>query len=419
MEREWSRLDNAGKIYPANVNLRNTTLFRFSVRTRTDVDEIRLQEAVDQIMPRFPYFHVHLSRGLFWYYFKKTDEQIRIREDQYYPCTEWDFKKSGFPFLVRYGKRSITLEFSHSLTDGTGALEFLKSLLLRYYKLAGINPADTRGIKVPGQKINKGEYSDAFREFYDVHLPSRKRDTTKAFHLNDRMVPKGVYRVTKGVMSTADLKKAAAGKELNITALICVIYLEVFQHIIYEKKARPAPIAVNLPVNLRNIFGSETMYNFFVSVTPSIDPRIGFFSEQDIIKHVKNYLSIEIDRRYVGKMIKRNIKIERNILIRIIPLFIKELLLPMVYNIWGERGYTSGVSNLGKIEFPPEIEEQIDAVDMIPPPSPGNLVKMLCYSYRGDFNIVFGSLSENRTVERMFFQRLRKLGVPIKIETIS
>ncbi|HAK45661.1 MAG TPA: hypothetical protein DCO79_07055 [Spirochaeta sp.] len=418
MKDYWSKLDNAGKIYPANVNIRNTTLFRIDINLKNRVNPGILQLALDEIMPRFPYFHVKLKRGLFWYYFKKTEEQIMIRKDIYYPCTEWDFKKAGFLFTVKYGTKKIALEFSHSITDGGGGLEFTKSLLLKYYQLRGLTPADTAGIKIPGEDIPPKEYSDDFRQFYDRHIPASKTERDKAFHLDYKLTQRGIYHVTTGCLDFRDIKALAVEKKLNLTALLCVIYLEVFQQIMYERKSRPAPIVINLPVNLRNIFESRTMFNFFVSVTPGIDPRLGFFSEDDLIKHMRSYLSIEIDRRYVGKMIKRNIETENNIFVRIMPLFIKEMILPVIYRLYGERGYTSGISNLGKIVFPAEIEEEIVSVNVIPPPSPGNLVKMIGFSFKEKFYITFGSLTENKTVEMKFFSRLRKLGVPVKIDTV-
>jgi NRPS condensation-like uncharacterized protein len=419
MEETWSKLDNAAKIYPATVNARNTTLFRFEVTTKELVEPKILQQAVDEIMPRFPYFQVHLKRGLFWYYFKKVDKKVTIQEDKYYPCTEYSFKKSKYLFSLKYSNKRIALEFSHSITDGAGALEFMKALLLRYYSIEKVEIMEKGEIKIPGETIDPGEYTDAFKHFYDVNIPSSKRPNLKAFHLNYPLVPKGIYHTTTGSLAFSAIKKLAKEKNLNITAMICVLYIDVFQHIIYEQRAKPVPIVINLPINLRNIFGSKTMYNFFVPLTPTIDPRIGFFSEEDIIKHVRNYLNIEIDRRYVGKLIKRNIKLESNMAIRVIPLVLKKLMLPVIYNLWGERGYTSGVSNLGKIEFPPEIEERLSSVNIIPPPSPGNIIKMICFSFKEQFYITFGSLTDNKTVEELFFKKIRTHGIPVKVRTIS
>ena len=416
MEDYWSKLDNAGKIYPAIINYRNTTLFRIELKMVSEVKADILQEALDKVIPRFPYFHVKLRRGFFWYYFKKTAERVLISKDQYFPCTEWDFRKRGFPFSVKYEGHKIAVEFTHSLTDGNGALEFTKSLLIIYFQLQNIQPENISEIKLPGQEIPLEEYTDDFKQFYDRHLPAGGGRRKKAFHLNYRMIDKGEYNVTTGSMKFEDIKALSVKKKINLTALLCVIYLEVFHQIMYEQRVRPTPIIINLPVNLRNIFKSRTMFNFFVPVTPQIDPRLGFFSEEDLIKHMTSYLNIKIDRRYVGKMIKRNIRLEKNIFIRIMPLFIKELILPVIYRLYGERGYTSGISNLGKISFPVEIEEQIESVTVIPPPSTGNLVKMICLSFKDRFYITFGSLTDDKTVETKFFSRLRKLGVPIKME---
>ena len=206
--------------------------------------------------------------------------------------------------MVKYGRKMIAAEFSHSITDGTGALEFFKSLLLEYYKRGGIEPADPGGIKLPGEKIDEEEYSDAFSTFYDMHIPAVEKRKVKAFQLNYWPTKKGIYHVLNGSMDFNDIKKAAGKKGISVTTFLCLTYFQVFQQIAYERKARPLPIVINLPVNLRNIFGSKTMYNFFVSITPKIDLRLGFFNEADIIKHINHYLGIEIDRRYVGKMIK-------------------------------------------------------------------------------------------------------------------
>ena len=419
MENQWSKLDNAGKIYPANVNFRNTTLFRLWVSIKDDVAPEILQRAVNEIMSRFPYYHVKLKRGFFWYYFIKTDEPVIIKEDLYYPCTEWDFKKKGFMFLVRYKQREIAVEFSHSITDGTGAIEFFKALLLQYFRLRGIEPEDTMGIKQPGEAVEAGEDSDAFREFCNMHIPASMKRREKALHLNYHPTKRGVYHITSGNMDIGEMKRLSEKKGIGITPLLCLFYFQIFQQIAYERKATPLPIVINLPVNLRRVFNSNTMYNFFVSITPKIDLRLGFFSEEDIIKHINNYISLEIDRRYVGKMIKRNIITEQNIFIRIIPLFLKELLLPLIYRLWGERGYTSGISNLGKIEFPHELEAEIESFHIAPPPSPGNLVKMLSYSYKDRFYVTFGSLTEDKTVEKKFFRMLRKNGVSVKIEQLA
>jgi NRPS condensation-like uncharacterized protein len=420
MDTQWSRLDNAGLIYPAIVSPRNSTLFRFSMEMKESVDPLILRKALDLIMVRYPFFHVKIKRGFFWFYFKKIEKQIPLHEDLYYPCSRYDFKKEGIPLAVYWGEKRIALEMSHCLADGMGAMELLKSLLWAYADLKGVKTADTSSIKVPGEKIDPREYADGFKQIYDDNIPTRHKKNIRAFHLNGKLLPQGEYRVTTGSVEFSQIKKLAREKGQGITGLICTLYIDIFQQILYQDRVKPAPIVINLPVNLRTLFNMKTLHNFFIPLTPSVDPRVGVFSEDDLARHVKSFLNVEIDRRYVSQIIKRNILTERNPFLRSLPLALKEwVILPMIFRLWGERGYTSGISNMGKITFPPEIEGLIENICVIPPPSPGNQVKMTCYSFGNRFYMTFGSLSQNRRVEKIFFNRLIKHGIPVKINTYS
>ena len=60
-----------------------------------------------------------------------------------------------------YGK-TIALEMFHVLTDGSGALEFLKCLVNQYLLLSKKITGKTPGIIDIKQKPSKEEYTDAF-----------------------------------------------------------------------------------------------------------------------------------------------------------------------------------------------------------------------------------------------------------------
>lgn len=413
---DWFRLDNAGKIYPAIVDERNTTLYRFSFEMTREVDPETLQKALEEIMPRFPYFHVRLRKGLFWFYFQRTEQTPRIEKDLFYPCTRYDFKRRRLPFQVYWSPGKIAVEFSHCLADGMGALEFCKALLHHYFLLKdGLVCWDRQGIKVPGEAVEPEEHVDAFREIYDPHIPLSRKRREKAYHLKGKMIPRGEYRITTGSMDFSRIRELAKEKGQGVTGLICTLYMDVFQQLIYQRRAKPAPIAINMPINLRELFHRGTLRNFFITLTPSVDPRLGVFTEEDIARHVNSFLNVEIDSRYVSQVIKRNVLTERNFFVRTLLLPLKELILPVIFHLFGERGYTSGISNMGKISLPPELEERISRVEIIPPPSPGNRIKMTCYSFKKKFYVTFGSFSQEKEVERAFFHRLIKHQIPVKI----
>lgn len=52
---EWTKLDNAAKIFPPNSNERDTKVFRFVCELKDEVDKDILQEAVDKTLPLFPF----------------------------------------------------------------------------------------------------------------------------------------------------------------------------------------------------------------------------------------------------------------------------------------------------------------------------------------------------------------------------
>jgi hypothetical protein len=56
-------------------------------------------------------------------------------------------------------------------------------------------------------------------------------------------------------------------------------------------------------------------------------------------------------------------------------------------------------------------------MDIYPPPSVGNLTKITMLSYNNKTCISFGSVTPSREIEKIFFRKLRKMNLHVKIET--
>ena len=52
--RQWFKLDNAAKLYPAVSTSRWSSTFRVSAELEEMVDPLLLQDAVNRVLPRFP-----------------------------------------------------------------------------------------------------------------------------------------------------------------------------------------------------------------------------------------------------------------------------------------------------------------------------------------------------------------------------
>ena len=136
MSKKWMRLDNAALIFPAVRRRRWVNAFRVSATLSEPVDPAVLQQAVEDLMPRFPSMYVRLRTGVFWYYLEELDMPPKVREDFAYPLTLMQDKELRTCCLrVMYFRDRIAVEFFHSLTDGNGGMIYLKTLTARYLTL--------------------------------------------------------------------------------------------------------------------------------------------------------------------------------------------------------------------------------------------------------------------------------------------
>ena len=87
MSRSFLRLDNAALIFPAIRRRDWINVFRQSVTLQEPVDPEILQQAVDDLAPRFRSMYVRLCAGVFWYYLEQAKQPPRVQPDYAYPLT--------------------------------------------------------------------------------------------------------------------------------------------------------------------------------------------------------------------------------------------------------------------------------------------------------------------------------------------
>ncbi len=421
-DKNWYKLDNAGKIYPALLSRRISSLFRISLNLKEPVSHPLLCKAVERTMPRFPYFQVSLRPGFFWYFLETNPRIPPVEGDSLYPCMGFPLKKRGmFLFRIRIYKNRIALECSHILTDGNGALTFLKTLTAEYLRLKGIeiDPGGDAGILNIDEKADPEEFMDAFHSHFNKKLPAPAR-SARAFHLKLPLIPPGRYYVMTGISSVDEVKKKAGEYNVSLSEFLIAQLIDSIQEFMNSDMNRSRskkPIRMNVPVNLRSLYPSRSMRNFFLSVEPWIDPRLGLYTFEEICAKVHHYMRYEVDRKFLNQQITRNMKGELNIINRLFPLHFKNIIMPSIYRILGENNYTSGFSNLGIVTLPESMAPHVESFDFYPPPSTGNRIKSTALSYNGELRVSFGSLLNETELERLFFTGLRKKGIRVRIES--
>jgi len=454
----WYAPDNAGSIMPAVSDPVSTSLFRVSAVLDGDIDLGLMQTALERVTSRFPYFHVELRKGLFWYYFVPCRGRPRLVPDTPSPCQDYDINRRGTClFRVRVAGPRVACEFSHSLSDGTGCVRFLKNLVVEYLRLqsgpgvaAGTGlaapaagsgaaaPSVAPAATVPGAAPAAGhqgtdpdlcdldgpvppeEYEDAYSRYFTKEYPAPDH-LTRAFHLGSAQLPRHQYRATYGILPLDAALSLAKKKGLSLTELLAAAYLDAFQSVwmsapeAQRRRQRPR-LAVEIPVNMRKFYPTATNRNFSLFVLVTQDMRLGPRSFDEIAERVHHELRYETDPRNISRQIRRNVGGAWHPLVRVTPLFLKTFFAKAVFSALGDDLVTGFVSNLGTISLPPEYAAHVARFDAVPTPSAFNKTNAAVLSYQDKLYVSFGSLAESREIERFFYTRLRSLGLPVHLE---
>ncbi len=417
----WYSLDNAAIIMPAVSDGVATSLFRAAVILDEPVRLPVLAEALRNVAQRFPYFLVELRRGFFWYYFQPSRRLPAPIADEGWPCQNFDPRRSGTHlFRVRLRGRRIACEFSHILTDASGALVFLKSLLAEYFRLQGVPSEPSPEVLLPGTSPHPHEYEDAYHRYFRGGWP-HPEPRPRAFRPVEPALPFGQYRAITGVLDLASAMEAAKSRSATITEFLTAALMYAYQGIrdSYPERLRRAlrPIAaVEVPVNMRKFYPSRTLRNFTLFLLPSVDLRLGPYSFEDLVGIVRHRMALENDEREIARQISRNAGGGRNLFVRAVPLVLKDFFARMLYDSLGEGLITGLLSNLGSMSLPSPLDERVERFEFLPAPSRELKTNAAVYSWKGRLYISFGSRSRSREVERRFFTLLASLNLPARIE---
>ena len=457
-EKVWYELDAFAKTYSSIISEGRTTCFRLSVLFSKNIDLEILQNVVISLEKKYPFYNSELKKGIFWNYLQQKKTHFIIEEEKTYPCT--DIQKDN-PLRIIYFNNKLSIEIAHFLTDGKGAALFFQDLIEEYlekryflenfekdkknnliYKTEKKKEIEIEKINKIinfGKKINKNEkdfenkkseknffektrellgnesglknsQKNEYVDLYEKYMRKVSKETTikSAFHLPMKILEKGQYHITTGEIDVESLKEESKKYGTTIGKYLLSVYFKILLDRYSQAKN---PIVIGVPVDLRKIFEETTYRNFFINITPSMDASLGAYTLSEIITYLDNYFALKITKKEFYKSIYKAMNPIQNIIIKSVPYLIKRMFFPFIFDYYGERGYTTGFSNLGIFKVDKKYEKYLKGFRFLPPPSKRCKIKMGVVS---DFNKVyvnFGNLTANYDIERDFFVYLRKRGI--------
>ncbi len=415
---EWFKLDNAGKIFPGQNNSKWSNIFRVSISLKSAVEKEVLETALKDTLKRFPSYAVRIRRGLFWYYFENLkDVYPPIIDDIKNPCHRVNFKENNrFLFRVYIYENRISVEFFHALTDAYGATVFLMTLTAQYLRLKGANiPAKGMVLDI-NETPKKSEFEDSFLRYANSKAKI-KRSSDFVYHAKGEKVGRHKTNITTGYIDCAAFRKKAKEYGVTVTEFSAAILLDIHYRKQMAENRKQKLLSVQIPVNLRNHFPSETLRNFSLCYNIKLDPNKGNYTFDEIVKHVALSLRLCNNSKELNAMMTKNLTLEKNLFMRMMPLFIKKTAIYTSFALTGEKTVSALFSNVGITTVPDEMKPFIKNVMLMTGPGILNGARLAAVTYENTLAISFANIYKENDIEREFFTRIVKLGVHVKIES--
>ena len=415
----WYKLDLSANVYPTLQRKNFSNVYRISLSLKENVQPDILQKALDMTLSRFPTFQVALRKGLFWRYLELNHRPGPfVQKDIENPCMPMHFKANN-RYLIRiyYYEKRISLEVFHSLSDGAGTLYFLKTLAAVYLRLLGHDIPNGEGVLDINETPDPEEFEDAYLRYASSKI-GRPRSQGNAYRVRGTKEPFYTLNIICGVIPVDKLRAVSKSYGVTITEYLnAVLLYSLLQKQKAEKPFREKPVTLAMPVNLRSFFPSKTLRNFISMVYPSIDPRMGDYTFEEILTHVHNYMRYYINSKFLNADIVTNASVQQNPLIRIVPLFIKDFTVRKFYANVQDGQARAGPTHVGLTKLPKEMPPFVERFDVLMGQPFSARTNCAIISYQNVLTVNFTSSIKETDIERYFFRKLVQDGVPVKVET--
>lgn len=355
----WFRLDDAAKIYPLSMKHGQMSVFRLAAVMKEPVKPELLQIALHFTIQRFPGFATTVRKGFFWHYLDQTKRRYCIQPETDIPVRPLKIAASGSQsFRVLYYENRISVEFFHILTDATGGMCFLKTLLAEYLRLLGISCPCGDGIldvtKPPLTGENENAFPAADRRGKGSGLTDRA-----SLQLSGKLAPVRPCRILHFEMDAEKLREAAKSRNATVTAyLLGLLFLAGRR----ATEAMGGSFNIQVPVNMRKFYPSPTLRNFsmYCGIRLNLEQVTTL---DDILPEIQRQLTEKASREAMTEMIHSSTRLVNSV--RFVPLFIKAPIARLIYGFLGDKIFSNTLSNLGVVHLPPEMESRVDHLEFL------------------------------------------------------
>jgi len=352
-------LNYIGQFYSAATNEDYPGVFSISMHLHEKLCAETLQQAVNDIAKRLPHFNVRKQNDKFWYYNEELptppviEKQADITEPLRY------FKDDAHLLRIIYGENHFTLEVSHSVCDGRTLAPVAVSLLIRYYHLLGVE-VDGEGFINVNDPTTPEETEDAYVRYADM----RKFTTPMPV---DVYIPTFEPVITKTITYKINLQKLKAAASEHGVTVATYIAAHIFSEFAKQraKDGNNLPITIHMPIDCRPHYPSKTMQNFVSHIIPTMPESVDFTFMARGIKSQFMALTPNYLQNIMSEVQALVYKADK------MPLTAKkqQCMIDVGNRLYG--GSSTGLSNLGVMTLPKQLQERVDMMTFALGPETG------------------------------------------------
>ncbi|MBD5453463.1 MAG: alcohol acetyltransferase [Lachnospiraceae bacterium] len=415
----WYKLDLSAIVYPTLQRKDFSSVYRLSVLLKEEVNPELLQKALDMTLQRFPTYKVAIRKGVFWRYLEPNNRPGPfVTPDIKNPCMPMPFKANNRYLLrVYYYGRRISLEAHHCLGDGTGGMCVLQTLTAVYLELLGHSITPSGFVLDIHSVPDPEELEDAYMRYANARVKP-PRPGEKTYRVRGTKEPFYTLNIIDGIMSVQEVMTVAKKYHATLTEYLNAVLL----YALLKKQEDDVPlhlrpVKIAMPVNLRRFFPSKTLRNFITMVYPSIDPRLGDYTFEEIVTQVHHYMKYYINEKFLRGDITTNAATQRNPIIRVVPLFIKDFVVRTFYTKVQDKNSSAGLTNMGALRVPEDMKPYIERFDIYMGQPFSSRTNCAIISFEDILTVNFASSIAEADVERNFFRKLVEDGIHVTIES--
>ena len=342
----------------------------------------------------------------------KTDQIQKVHKDWY----KLDLSAIVYPTLQRRDFSSV-YRLSVLLKEDIDPEILQRAVNLTMPRFPTYKAAIRKGVLDILGIPDPGELEDAYMKYANAKVcPPRPGE--KTYRVRGTKEPFYTLNIIDGIMSVSEVMRVAKSYNATITEYLNSVLLYALmrkQESEWHLKLRPVKIA--MPVNLRRFFPSRTLRNFITMIYPGIDPRLGEYTFEEIVTQVHNYMRYYLNEKLLRGDITTNAETQRNPFIRIVPLFIKDLVVRQFYTKIQDKNSSAGLTNMGALKVPETMKPYIERFDIYMGQPFSTRTNCAIASFEDILTINFASSIAETDVERLFFRKLVQDGIHVKIES--